>query len=59
MPNAEKTKPFRIFLVNMYMANCDERLLYKQERNSFIEFVRSNLWWLKKLYRETQKGDLS
>jgi len=40
----------------MYMENSDERLLYGQNRIDSDTFIRNNRWWLKKLYRETDKG---
>ena len=47
---------FRLFLMQKYMENCDERLQYKQTRVNSDKFIQSNIWWLKKMYRETQKG---
>ena len=48
--------PFRNWVHNLWIDNCEERLLYSGEgKRSKQEYFFQLKWWLRRKYREIQK----
>ena len=44
-------KPFRVWLNEIWLQNCEERLLYNECTYKMQEYFSRYKWWLKREYK--------
>ena len=47
--------PFRMWVQNIWIENCEERLVYQQDPVTIQQYWETYKWWIKKEYRSLQK----
>jgi hypothetical protein len=51
-PRSPQTaSPFRMWVQRLWMENCDERLVYKQDPVTQQQYWDTYKWWIKREYR--------
>ena len=50
-----KNSDFRVWVIDYYTQNREERLTYRQEPYTIIEYLSQFKWWLRSRYRKQQK----
>ena len=43
--------PFRMWVQNLWIENCEERLVYKQDPVTQQQYWDTYKWWIKREYR--------
>lgn len=43
--------PFRMWVQNLWIDNCEERLVYKQDPVTIQQYWNTYKWWIKREYR--------
>ena len=51
-PQSPQTvSPFRMWVQNLWIDNCEERLVYKQDPITQKQYWNTYKWWIKREYR--------
>ena len=51
-PQSHQTvSPFRMWVQNLWIDNCEERLVYKQDPITQQQYWNTYKWWIKREYR--------
>jgi hypothetical protein len=51
-PQSHQTvSPFRMWVQNLWIDNCEERLVYKQDPITQQQYWKTYKWWIKREYR--------
>ena len=51
LQNPQTTSPFRNWVRNLWIENCEERLVYKQDPVTQQQYWDTYKWWIKREYR--------
>ena len=51
LPNLPTVSPFRMWVQNLWIENCEERLVYKQDPVTQQQYWDTYKWWIKREYR--------
>ena len=51
LPNPQIVSPFRMWVQNLWIDNCEERLVYKQDPVTIQQYWKTYKWWIKREYR--------
>ena len=49
--NLQTTSQFRMWVQNLWIENCEERLVYKQDPVTQQQYWDTYKWWIKREYR--------
>lgn len=50
--------PFRMWVQNIYIQNCEEHLIYNEDRYTMQQYWTKYKWWLKREYcYQKEKND--
>ena len=56
LQNLQTTSQFRNWVRNLWIENCEERLVYKQDPVTQQQYWNTYKWWIKREYRHLQKA---
>ena len=51
LPSLLTVSPFRMWVQNLWIENCEERLVYKQDPVTQQQYWDTYKWWIKREYR--------
>jgi len=51
LQNLQTTSQFRMWVQNLWIENCEERLVYKQDPVTQQQYWDTYKWWIKREYR--------
>ena len=51
LPSLQTASPFRMWVQNLWMENCEERLVYKENPVTIQQYWSTYKWWIKREYR--------
>jgi hypothetical protein len=51
LPSLQTVSPFRMWVQNLWIDNCEERLVYKQDPVTQQQYWDTYKWWIKREYR--------
>ena len=51
LQNLQTTSPFRNWVRNLWIENCEERLVYQQDPVTQQQYWDTYKWWIKREYR--------
>jgi hypothetical protein len=51
LPGLQIVSPFRMWVQNLWIENCEERLVYKQDPVTIQQYWNTYKWWIKREYR--------
>jgi hypothetical protein len=51
LQNPQTVSPFRMWVQNLWIENCEERLVYKQDPVTIQQYWKTYKWWIKREYR--------
>ena len=51
LPSPQTVSPFRMWVQNLWIDNCEERLVYKQDPVTIQQYWNTYKWWIKREYR--------
>ena len=51
LPSPQIVSPFRMWVQNLWIDNCEERLVYKQDPVTQQQYWNTYKWWIKREYR--------
>ena len=47
----QTVSPFRVWVQNLWIDNCEERLVYQQDPVTIQQYWNTYKWWIKREYR--------
>jgi len=50
---------FRMWVHNLWMENCEERLVYQQDPVTIQQYWKTYKWWIKREYRHRRPQKVS
>lgn len=59
LQNLQTISPFRNWVQNLWMDNCEERLIYKQDPVTMQQYWNTYKWWIKREYRHRNQQKVS
>ena len=51
LPSPQTASPFRMWVHNLWIENCEERLVYQQDPVTIQQYWNTYKWWIKREYR--------
>lgn len=51
--------PFRMWVQNLWIENCEERLVYQQDPVTIQQYWETYKWWIKREYRHRNRQKVS
>ena len=51
LPSPQIVSPFRMWVHNLWIENCEERLVYQQDPVTIQQYWNTYKWWIKREYR--------
>ena len=51
LPSLQTASPFRMWVQNLWMENCEERLVYQENPVTIQQYWSTYKWWIKREYR--------
>jgi hypothetical protein len=51
LPNHRTTSEFRNWVRNLWIENCEERLVYQQDPVTIRQYWETYKWWIKREYK--------
>lgn len=52
------SSPFRTWVQNLWMDNCEERLVYKQDPITMKQYWDTYKWWIKREYKHQKEKNV-
>jgi hypothetical protein len=49
-------KPFKLWLNELWLQNCEERMLYKECTYKMQDYFSKYKWWLKREYKHQMRN---
>ena len=59
LPSPQIVSPFRMWVHNLWIDNCEERLVYKQDPVTQQQYWNTYKWWIKREYRHSSQQKAS
>ncbi len=59
LQSLQTISPFRNWVQNLWMDNCEERLIYKQDPVTMQQYWNTYKWWIKREYRHRNQQKVS
>ena len=59
LPSPQIVSPFRMWVQNLWIDNCEERLVYKQDPVTQQQYWNTYKWWIKREYRHSSQQKAS
>jgi hypothetical protein len=50
-PSPQTVSPFRLWVQNLWIENCEERLVYQQDPVTQQQYWNTYKWWIKREYQ--------
>jgi len=54
LPGPQIASPFRLWVQNLWLENCEERLIYKENPDTIQQYWSKYKWWIKREYRHSR-----